>query len=649
MSERLGEHRSPNIAHRTSLTEPFLTFPRTTVGAVTITTWGEIDRFLFNEGRHWELWRQLGAHHGIENGVVGTRFSVWAPNAAYVNAVGDWNDWDRFASPLAPIGATGIFSAFVAGAVPGQAYKFSITTAQDWVLEKADPFAFATEEPPRTASVIYESNYEWNDGGWLEKRKKAHAWNEQMSVYEVHLGSWRAGLNYREMATEIAGYATSLGFTHVELLPVAEHPYGPSWGYQVSGYFAPTSRFGSPDDFRAFVDILHQHELSVIVDWVPAHFPKDEWSLGRFDGTALYEHADPRQGEHPDWGTYVFNFGRLEVKNFLIVNALYWLEEFHIDGLRVDAVASMLYLDYSRKNDQWIPNRFGGRENLDAIDFLREMNTVVGALHPDTVMLAEESTSWPAVSRPVDAGGLGFGFKWNMGWMNDTLRYFSKDPIHRKYHHHDLTFGLIYAFSESFLLPLSHDEVVHGKRSLLSKMPGDAWQMRANLRALYAWTWAHPGKQLVFMGSEFGQWQEWNSATSLDWWLLDDPAHAGIQRLVRDLNFSQAALPALFRRDGDADAFRWLVVNDAAANVYAFLRFGQHGDQPVVCVANMAPVERADYPIHFPVTGSWRTVINTDDRSYGGEGRGPSEVRPNEQGIGHLLLPSLGVLWLTPA
>jgi 1,4-alpha-glucan branching enzyme len=613
--------------------------------------WGELDRHLFNEGRHHALWRHLGAHPGAVDGVAGTWFSVWAPNAEGVAVIGDFNHFGYGADTLTPVESTGIWSGFVAGAVVGQCYKFAIKGRDGSVREKADPMAFATEVPPRTASVINEDNYVWNDAPWIAQRERSNPWREQMSIYEVHLASWRGVKTYRELAVELAAHVKDLGFTHVELMPVAEHPYGPSWGYQVTSYFAPTSRFGSPDDFRWFVDHMHAEGIGVIVDWVPAHFPKDAWALAKFDGSALYEHADSRQGEHPDWGTLVFNYGRHEIKNFLIANALYWLSEFHIDGLRVDAVASMLYLDYSRKAGEWIPNQHGGRENLEAVEFVRELNAVVHGAHRGILMLAEESTAWPSVSRSVESGGLGFGFKWNMGWMHDTLEYFSRDPIHRQYHHHDLTFGLLYAFTENFILPLSHDEVVHGKGSLISKMPGDHWQRRANLRALYAWMFAHPGKQLLFMGAELGQWSEWNSEGQLDWWLLNDPAHAGISDLLRAMHQVQKAHPAMWERDFDPEGFGWIVSDDAAANVFSFVRWGESPSAgPLVCIANLSPAVRMGYPITLPRGGQWREVLNTDAAEYGGSGVGNGGwVESDSLGRGSVNLPPLGVVWLATA
>jgi 1,4-alpha-glucan branching enzyme len=607
--------------------------------------WGELDQHLFNEGRHWRLWNHLGAHVGNEGGVW---FAVWAPDAQRVSVIGDFNGYERGRDPLAPVGSTGVWSGFVRTASVGQTYKFAVTSQQGWELDKADPMAQATEVPPHTASVITTSTYQWSDAQWQAARATGNPWKSQISIYEVHLASWKYGGSYLEMAHQLGDYVVEMGFTHVELLPVAEHPFGGSWGYQVSSYFAPTSRFGTPDDFRAFVEVMHARGIGVIVDWVPAHFPKDDWSLGRFDGTALYEHADPRQGEHPDWGTYVFNYGRNEVRNFLVANALYWVEEFHIDGLRVDAVASMLYLDYSRNNGEWIPNEHGGRENLAAVQFLRELNTVVHANFPGVLMIAEESTSWPSVSRPVDAGGLGFGFKWNMGWMHDTLEYFSKDPVHRQHHHHDLTFALLYAFTENFVLPLSHDEVVHGKGSLIGRMPGDDWQRRANLRCLFAWMWAHPGKQLLFMGGEIGQWAEWNANGPLDWWLLDDPAHKGIQTLVRDLNVLQRSQGALYLRDFEPEGFGWLVNDDAAANTVSFVRWADdHCGNPIVCVANLSPVVREGYELTLPRGGGWREILNTDAPIYGGSGVGNGGwVQADDLGRCTLTLPPLAVLWL---
>ena len=626
-------------------------------------TLGELDLYLLGEGRHRDMWRVLGAHVREHQGVHGVSFAVWAPNARAVRVVGDFNGWDGRVHPMRSLGSSGVWELFVPGVEPGARYKYELETANGHLTLKADPVAFAAEEPPGTASVVCQSSYRWADEAWLARRDSTDRLHEPMSVYEVHLGSWRRvpeddnrSLTYRELAEQLPEYVADLGFTHVELMPVAEHPFGGSWGYQVSSYFAPTSRFGSPDDFRALVDALHRRGIGVIVDWVPAHFPRDEWALARFDGTALYEHDDPRKGAHPDWGTLVFNFGRNEVRNFLIANALYWVEEFHIDGLRVDAVASMLYLDYSRKEGEWIPNQFGGRENLEAVTFLKEMNEEVYGRHSGVITIAEESTAWPAVSRPTFLGGLGFGFKWNMGWMHDSLEYFAKDPIHRRYHHNDLTFGLLYAFTENFVLPLSHDEVVHGKGSLLNKMPGDRWQQRANLRSLYAWMWAHPGKQLLFMGGELAQDREWSHDRSLDWHLLDTPEHRGVQELVRCLNRTYAGEPALWERDFTPDGFRWIDASDVENNVLSFLRTSADGSSVLACVANLSPVPRYGYRIGLPRGGDWREVVNTDALEFGGSGVGnDGRVWANDaawHGLPYsteMTLPPLAVVWLVPS
>ncbi|MCA1655088.1 MAG: 1,4-alpha-glucan branching protein GlgB, partial [Pseudonocardiaceae bacterium] len=513
-------------------------------------TLGQLDLHLFGEGRHERLWDVLGAHvrsYETEDGVVeGTSFAVWAPNARGVRVCGDFDGWDGRANPMRSLGSSGVWELFIPGLLPGTCYKFRLLGEEgDW-HEKADPLAFSTEVPPATASRVTLSGHLWTDDEWLARREATEWVSAPMSAYEVHLGSWRPGLGYRELATELADYVAEQGFTHIELMPVAEHPFGGSWGYQVTSYYAPTARFGSPDEFRHLVNALHERGIGVIMDWVPAHFPKDTWALARFDGTPLYEHADPRRGEHPDWGTLVFDFGRSEVRNFLVANALYWMDEFHIDGLRVDAVASMLYLDYSREEGQWLPNAHGGRENLDAVRFLQELNATVYKHHPGAVMIAEESTAWPGVTRPTHLGGLGFGFKWNMGWMHDTLSYVGHDPVHRSYHHSEVTFSLMYAWSENFVLPLSHDEVVHGKGSLWTRMPGDDWNKAAGLRALLAFMWAHPGKQLLFMGGEFGQAAEWSESRSLDWHLLSEPLHDGVRALVADLNRTYRGHPALY-------------------------------------------------------------------------------------------------------
>lgn len=623
-------------------------------------TLGELDLHLISEGSHRKLWEILGAHPRTHQGVQGTSFALWAPNAISVRVVGDFNFWDGRIHPMRTLGSSGIWEIFIPGVKPGARYKFEILSQDHKLLLKADPFAFAAEVPPGTASIVFDSNYQWQDGNWFEKQSQRDLLRSPMAIYELHLGSWRhrpeesdRPLTYRELAETLPKYILDMGFTHVEFMPVAEHPFGGSWGYQVSSYFAPTSRFGTPDDFRHLVDSLHQYGIGVIVDWVPAHFPKDDWALARFDGTALYEHQDPRQGEHPDWGTLVFNFGRREVRNFLIANALYWVKELHIDGLRVDAVASMLYLDYSRKQGEWIPNKYGGRENLEAVEFLKELNTIVYEENPQVATIAEESTAWPGVSRPVYLGGLGFGFKWNMGWMHDTLDYFSKDPIYRHYHHNDLTFGLLYAFSENFILPLSHDEVVHGKGSLIDKMPGDKWQKMANLRALFAWMWAHPGKKLIFMGSEFGQWREWSHERSLDWHLLDDPQHLGITKLIQQLNTIYSSTTALFAQDFSGEGFRWIDASDVENNVISFLRIDPNDPKnPLCAIANLSPVPRHDYRIGLPYAGNWREILNTDSLEFGGSGVG-NEVIKAESLSWHglefsaaLSLPPLGVLWL---
>ncbi|HTR32851.1 MAG TPA: 1,4-alpha-glucan branching protein GlgB [Gaiellaceae bacterium] len=605
---------------------------------------GELDIWLARAGRHEELWAKLGAHP-VENGV---RFAVWAPNARYVSVVGDFNGWDPAASVLSPVDGTGIWEGVVEGAKAGERYKFHLDGK-----ERADPLAFEAEVPPKTASVIFESHYVWGDEAWVEARRAQVPLDRPLAIYEVHAPSWRKGLGWRQLAEQLATYVNDLGFTHVELLPVMQHPFSGSWGYQVTGYYAPLSTMGSPDDFRYFVDHLHQNGIGVILDWVPAHFPRDEWGLARFDGTALYEHADARRGAHPDWGTLVFNLGRSEVQNFLLANALFWLREYHADGLRVDAVASMLYLDYSRKAGEWVPNRFGGREDLEAVEFLKEFNELVHAREPGVISAAEESTAWPAVSRPTYVGGLGFGFKWNMGWMHDTLGYFEHDPVHRRYHHHELTFSLVYAWNENFILPLSHDEVVHGKRSLLGKMPGDRWQQLANLRALFAYMWAHPGKKLLFMGGELATPWEWTEADELPWWLLEHPEHAGMRDLVRDLNRLYAEEPALWEVDFSPAGFRWLEPNDAQNNVFAFMRLSADGERHVVCVANLSPVPREGYRVGLPLAGEWEELLNSDSAYYGGGGVGNlGTVTAQERGwhdqpfSAELTVPPLGVLWL---
>jgi 1,4-alpha-glucan branching enzyme len=624
-------------------------------------TLGQLDLHLLGEGRHEGLWRHLGAHVRVHQGSPGTSFAVWAPGAQAVRVVGDFNGWDGRLNPMRVLGSSGVWEIFLPGVGAGARYKFEVVSEHGYLSLRADPFAFATEVPPSTASVVNQSSYEWQDAAWFTDRETTDLLHAPMSIYECHLGSWRmtqdaAGgwrsLSYREAAEVLPGYLSDLGFTHVEFLPIAEHPFAGSWGYQVTGFYAPTARYGTPDDFRYLVDRLHQAGIGVLVDWVAGHFPKDDWALARFDGTALYEHADPRLGEHPDWGTLVFNYGRHEVRNFLLANALYWIEEFHLDGLRVDAVASMLYLDYSRKEGEWVTNRFGGRENLEAIDFIKESNAVIYQHHPSVMVVAEESTSWPAVSRPTYLGGLGFGFKWNMGWMHDTLVYFSKDPVHRRYHHHELTFALLYAFSENFVLPLSHDEVAHGKGSLLAKMPGDRWQQFANLRALLSWMWAHPGRPLLFMGGEIGQNDEWRHDGSVDWHLLEYPEHAGVQALVRELNAVYRAEPALWEQDFDWPGFRWINPNDADNSVLSFLRFPVTSGRPIACVANLTPVPRHDYRVGLPQPGRWVEIFNSDSAKFGGTDVRLGPVTAEATGWNDLdcsaalTLPPLGVVWL---
>jgi 1,4-alpha-glucan branching enzyme len=629
-------------------------------------TIGELDLHLVGEGRHRRLWEVLGSRVREHDGVTGTSFAVWAPNARAVRVVGDFNAWDGRVNPMRSMGESGVWELFLPGVGPGARYKYEIVTPQRQLRLKADPCAELAETAPGTASVITTSSYAWGDTAWLEARSTRSPLDGRMSTYEVHLGSWRTvpedgdrPLTYLELADVLVDYVADLGFTHVELLPVSEHPYTPSWGYQVTSYFAPTSRHGSPDDFRHLVDAFHKRGIGVIVDWVPAHFPKDDWALARFDGTALYEHADARQGEHPDWGTLVFNFGRPEVRNFLMASALYWLGELHVDGLRVDAVASMLYLDYSRGPGQWVANAFGGRENLDAVSFLQELNTVVHAEHGGVVTIAEESTAWPGVTWPVDGGGLGFTHKWNMGWMHDTLGYVARDPLYRRFHQRELTFGLLYAFSEHFVLPLSHDEVVHGKGSLLNKMPGDRWQQLANLRALYAWMWAHPGRQLLFMGGEVAEDREWSESRSVSWHLLDAEWHRGVRDLVVALNRVQAAEPSLWTGDFVGEGFRWIDVDDTDQSCLSFLRLpvGEEGAgaRPVACIANFTPVPRHGYRVGLPSGGTWEVVLNTDAVDFAGSGTeiGPRlDAEPMAwQGFDHsavVTLPPLGVVWLAP-
>jgi|GEM_PF-196485 len=622
-------------------------------------TLSTFDEHLFNEGRHWRLYDKLGAHVSEQGDVRGVSFAVWAPQADGVSVVGDFNSWDGRLHPMRKLGVSGIWELFVPDLGPGALYKYEIHRRGSLAFLKTDPYALYTEVPPATSSVVFEPTYRFDDGEWMERRSRQDHLRRPLNVYEVHLGSWRRipeegnrSLTYRETAPALADYCREMGFTHVEFLPLKGHPYGGSWGYQVANYYAPTARYGTPDDFRYLVDHLHRAGVGVIMDWVPAHFPKDVWALGRFDGTALYEHADPRQGEHPDWGTYVFNYGRNEVRNFLIANALFWLKECHVDGLRVDAVASMLYLDYSRSEGRWVPNRYGGRENLEAIDFIRELNAVVHREAPGAIMIAEESTSWPLVTKGPDQGGLGFDFKWNMGWMHDTLKYFERDPFVRRYFHNNLTFGLTYAWSENFILPFSHDEVVHMKGSMLNKMQGVRPQKFANLRALYAYMWAHPGKKLLFMGGEIGQWREWADDRSLDWHLLDEREHEGVRSLVRDLNHLVCDHPALYEADVEPRGFRWLDVDNALENVVAFMRLDAGGGERLVCVCNFSAAPRPDYRLGLPSAGTYRLVLNTDAPVYGGSGAfEPGDVSAEEvphHGLpfsARVDLPPLAALW----
>ncbi|BAX96769.1 1,4-alpha-glucan branching enzyme GlgB [Mycobacteroides stephanolepidis] len=622
-------------------------------------TLGEVDLHLFNEGRHERLWEILGAHPRsfvtADGEVSGISFAVWAPNAHGVSVIGDFNGWNGNDAPMRTLGSSGVWELFWPGMTLGSLYKFRVHGADGSVTDRADPFAFATELPPATASRVTTSSYSWQDEQWMSRRTTGNPVFEPMSTYEVHLASWRPGLSYRELAHELTDYVLAQGFTHVELLPVAEHPFGGSWGYQVTSYYAPTSRLGTPDDFRYLVDALHRAGIGVIVDWVPAHFPKDAWALARFDGTPLYEHADPHRAEQLDWGTYVFDFGRPEVRNFLVANALFWLDQFHIDGLRVDAVASMLYLDYSRPAGGWTPNIHGGRENLEAVQFLQEMNATVHKLHPGIVTVAEESTSWPGVTRATSLGGLGFSMKWNMGWMHDTLGYLGRDPIHRSFHHHEMTFSMLYAFSENFVLPISHDEVVHGKGTLWTRIPGDDHAKAAGLRCLLAYMWAHPGKQLLFMGQEFGQRAEWSDERGVDWFQLgEDGYSSGIAALTADLNAAYRQRRALWSQDTAPQGYSWIDANDSANNVLSFLRFGDDGSV-LACIFNFAGIEHASYRVGLPLTGRWREVINTDALQYHGSGVGnlgeviasanPWHGRPASA---TLALPPAAAIWLEP-
>ena len=596
-------------------------------------TLGETDIYLISEGRHERLWEVLGStvrsYTTVMGEVHGTSFAVWAPNAIGVAVVGDFCGWNSSQYPMRSLGSSGIWELFIPNVGDGDVYKYAIQTREGHRRDKADPLAKLSETPPRTGSVVTTSQYTWRDSEWMERREAINNIDAPISVYEVHLGSWKQGLSYSDLATELVDYVVEQGFTHVEFLPVAEHPFGGSWGYQVSGYFAPSSRWGTPDEFRALVDAFHQHGIGVLVDWVPGHFPKDDFALARFDGEALYEHPDWRRGEQKEWGTYVFDFGRTEVRNFLVANALYWLDEFHIDGLRVDAVASMLYLDYSRKDGEWLPNQYGGRENLDAVQLLQEVNATVHRAFPGVLTVAEESTSWPGVTAPTEEGGLGFSLKWNMGWMNDTLEYFSKDPVHREYHHNEITFSMVYAYSEKFILPFSHDEVVHGKGSLWNRMPGDAWNKAAGLRSLFAYMWAHPGKNLLFQGQEFGQIEEWSEARSIDWYDMEGwegEYHCGINALVRTLNSLYKELPALYSQDHNYEGFSWAKSDDASHNVLAFHRHGTDGSK-LLCVFNFGGASHLGYTLGVPEGGQWVRILNTDDGIYeGADNDLPTEV-----------------------
>ncbi|MBW1721063.1 MAG: 1,4-alpha-glucan branching protein GlgB [Deltaproteobacteria bacterium] len=620
----------------------------------------EEDLHLFNEGNHFRLYEKLGAHTMGHDGESGTYFAVWAPDAEQIFVIGDFNGWDKTSHPLRPRGRSGIWEGFIAGVTKGDTYKFHVRSRYHlYRADKADPFAFYTEVPPRTASRVWDLDYPWNDREWMTHREERMRPEAPMAIYEVHLGSWarvseegNRSLTYREMAPRLVEHVREMGFTHVEFLPVMEHPFYGSWGYQTLGYFAPTSRYGTPQDFMFLIDTLHQEGIGVILDWVPSHFPTDEHGLGFFDGTHLYEHEDPRKSIHPEWNSFIFNYGRNEVRSFLISSALFWLDKYHVDGFRVDAVASMLYLDYGRKDGEWIPNPYGGRENIDAIAFLKKLNEEIYRNYPQVQTIAEESTDWPMVSRPTYLGGLGFGMKWDMGWMHDTLQYMSKDPIHRGYHHDKLTFRMLYAFHENFVLPLSHDEVVYGKGSLLRKMPGDEWQKFANLRLLFGYMYALPGKKLLFMGSEFGQWNEWDHETSLQWHLLESPLHLGISQWVRDLNFLYREDPSLHELDFDPEGFEWVDCTDSHASVVSLLRKDRSNKNPLLIVCNFTPVPRIGYRIGVPNGGFWREILNSDAREYGGSGlgnMGGMEAEPvpaHGRGFSlNLTLPPLGVLY----
>jgi 1,4-alpha-glucan branching enzyme len=622
-------------------------------------TVGELDLHLFAEGRHEAIYEKLGSQVRKSGRIRGVSFAVWAPQADSVSVVGDFNGWDGRLHQMRNLYGSGVWEIFIPDLGPGALYKYEIRSRGWTPFLKTDPYAQYTEVPPGTSSIVYESNFKFRDAKWLKSRASREHYRAPLSIYELHLGSWRRvqdennrPFGYRELAAPLADYVREMGFTHVEFLPLKEHPYGPSWGYQVSNYFAPSARYGTPDDLRYLIDYLHRQGIGVIMDWVPAHFPKDAFALGRFDGSALYEHLDPRLGEHPDWGTYIFNYDRNEVRNFLIANAIYWFKEFHFDGLRVDAVASMLYLDYSRKEGEWLPNRFGGRENLGAISLLKELNEVTHRLTPGVITVAEESTAWPQVSHPVYSGGLGFDFKWNMGWMHDTLKYFQTDPLFRAGNHNALTFGLIYAWSENFILPFSHDEVVHMKGALLNKMPGTEEQKFANLRALYGYMWAHPGKKLLFMGGEFAQWREWNDTESLDWHLIEDPLHAGVQRLLRDLNRIYETNAALWEVDSDPAGFQWIDADNAPENIVSFIRRSPETKKELVCVGNFSPVLRSEHRLGLPRPGKYKLVMNSDAEVYAGGGTEVAQTVVAEEIPHHgqnysaeITLPPLATLW----
>lgn len=628
----------------------------------TISLLTDHDIYLFKEGNHFQLYNKLGSHRIVTGGITGVSFAVWAPNAEKVSVVGDFNQWNNASHPLTPRkDESGIWEGFIKGIENGTIYKYHIISRyQNYTADKGDPFALRWEPPPKTASLVWDLNYKWNDHVWMNTRHKANSLESPFAIYEVHLGSWKRVpeegnryLTYKEMAHHLADYLKEMGFTHVELLPITEHPFYGSWGYQTVGYFAPTSRYGTPQDFMYFVDYLHQSGIGVILDWVPSHFPTDEHGLVYFDGTHLYEHADPKKGFHPDWKSYIFNYGRNEVRNFLISSAFLWLDKYHIDGLRVDAVASMLYLDYSRKEGEWIPNQYGGRENLEAITFIKRFNEAVYEAYPGIQTIAEESTAWPMVSKPTYVGGLGFGMKWNMGWMNDTLAYFTKDPLYRKYYNNQLTFSIMYAFSENFVLPFSHDEVVHGKGSLVGKMPGDEWQRCANLRLLFGYMYGHPGKKLLFMGDEFAQVKEWHHDESLEWHVLQYPFHLGVQRWVRDLNHFYRGEPALYEQDFSFDGFEWVDFHDWECNVISFIRKGKSTDDVILVVGNFTPVPRHNYRVGAPHGGFWKEALNSDATIYGGSGQGnsggmnasPVPVHGRAYSLS-LTLPPLGILIL---